>query len=98
MTGIWQSSLLHLFNISISSLEDRGESVLAWFIEELKLRRTAGTHLQERHHPCITAGALQGRALSRYKHYVEGQLSGQPHPTFTAMQTQSAGQGAATWH
>lgn len=98
MTGIWQGSLLHLFKVSISSLEDRRESVLAGFIEELKLRGTAGTHLQERHHPCITAGALQVLALPRYKHHVEEQLSELPHPTCTVMQTQCAGSGAVTRH
>lgn len=93
MTGIWQGSLLHLIKVSISSLEDRRKSVLSGFIEELKLRGTAGTYLQERHHACIIAGVLQVLAPSRYKHHVEGQLSGLPHPPCTAMQTQSAGLG-----
>lgn len=98
MTGIWQGSLLHLIKISISSLEDRRESVLAGFIEELKLRRTAGTYLQETHYPCIIARALQVLAPSGYKHHVEGQLSGLPHPTCTTMQTQSAGPEAVSRH
>ena len=98
MAAIWQGPLLHLFTVSISSLEDRRQSVLAGFIEEPNLRGAAGTQLQERHHPCITAGAFQVLAPSRYKHHVEGQLSGLPHPTCIATQTQSAGPGAVTQH
>lgn len=44
-------------------------------------RGAAGTHLQERHHPCITAEASQVLAPSRYNHHAEGQLPGVPHPT-----------------
>lgn len=81
MAGIWKGSLLHLFTVSISSMEDRRESVLAGFTEEPKPRGAAGTHLQERHHPCITTETSQVPAPSRYKHQAEGQLPGLPHPT-----------------
>jgi len=68
MAGIWQGTLLHLFTVFVSSLEVRRESVLAGFMEDPKLREAAGTHVQERYNPCITAGALQVLALSRCKH------------------------------